>query len=90
METVGVRELRQNASKVLDRVRAGETVGVTDRGRAVARITPEPNSEWDALIESGLVRPPVSTKPLHTIKTLPAKSGTSMSELLSQLRDDER
>jgi prevent-host-death family protein len=37
---VGVRELRQNLSKYLDRVKAGETLTVTERGREVARIVP--------------------------------------------------
>ncbi len=36
MERVGVRELRRQASAILRRVAAGETVEVTDRGRSVA------------------------------------------------------
>ncbi len=36
MERVGVRELRREASAILRRVAAGETVEVTDRGRPVA------------------------------------------------------
>jgi prevent-host-death family protein len=36
--TVGVRELRQNLSKYLDRVKAGETLTVTERGKEVARL----------------------------------------------------
>ena len=36
MERVGVRELRRDASAILRRVAAGETVEVTDRGRAIA------------------------------------------------------
>jgi prevent-host-death family protein len=43
MERVGVRELRREASAILRRVAAGETVEVTDRGRSVAvllRATP--------------------------------------------------
>ena len=39
-ETVGVRELRQNLSKYLDRVKAGEDLVVTERGRVVARVVP--------------------------------------------------
>lgn len=35
---VGVRELRQNLSKYLDRVKAGETLTVTERGKEVARL----------------------------------------------------
>ncbi|MEJ7893760.1 MAG: type II toxin-antitoxin system prevent-host-death family antitoxin [Solirubrobacteraceae bacterium] len=38
--TVGVRELRQNLSRYLERVKLGESLVVTDRGTEVARITP--------------------------------------------------
>jgi prevent-host-death family protein len=41
MRLVGVRELKAHTSAVLRRVRErGETVGVTHRGRVVARIVP--------------------------------------------------
>jgi prevent-host-death family protein len=39
-ETVGVRELRQNLSRYLERVKAGEGLVVTERGRVVARLIP--------------------------------------------------
>lgn len=39
-ETVGVRELRQNLSKYLERVKEGEAFVVTERGQEVARLTP--------------------------------------------------
>lgn len=38
--TVAVRELRQNLSRYLDRVKAGESLVVTERGREVARLIP--------------------------------------------------
>jgi prevent-host-death family protein len=37
---VGVRELRQNLSRYLKRVKDGETLIVTVRGREVARLVP--------------------------------------------------
>ena len=40
MESVGVRELRQNASKVIRRVEAGEEIEVTVQGRPAARLVP--------------------------------------------------
>ena len=40
MMRVGVRELRQNLSRYLDRVKQGETLAVTERGREVARLAP--------------------------------------------------
>lgn len=40
MATVGVRELRQYLSRYLDRVKAGESLVVTEHGREVARLVP--------------------------------------------------
>jgi len=57
MEKIGVRELRQNASRYLRRVATGETLEVTDRGRAVARLVPiESGSARDRLIEERRLR----------------------------------
>src|SRR5260221_2655236 len=52
---VGVRELRQNLSVHLRRVLRGETLEVTDRGRAVAILAPLPPamSVLDRLIAEG-------------------------------------
>ena len=88
MSRVGVRELRQSASKVLDRVRAGEVVVVTERGRAVARIYPEPDSEWDSLIESGQLRPPYGAVALEDVE--PSVGPVSGSALLAESRVNER
>lgn len=40
MERVGVRELRQNLSVYLRRVKGGERLEVTERGEPVARLEP--------------------------------------------------
>jgi prevent-host-death family protein len=40
MDSVGVRELRQNLSRYLSQVKDGESFAVTERGREVARLTP--------------------------------------------------
>ena len=39
-DSVGVRQLRQNLSRYLDRVKQGEALVVTERGREVARLVP--------------------------------------------------
>jgi prevent-host-death family protein len=55
---VGIRELRADLSKLLKRVRAGEELVVTDRGKAVARIVPvEGESQWDRLVREGVIIP---------------------------------
>lgn len=43
-KTVGVRELRQNLSRYLERVKEGETLTVTERGHEVARLVPSPEA----------------------------------------------
>ena len=40
MRTAGVREARQNLSALLDEVRMGREVVITERGRPVARLVP--------------------------------------------------
>ena len=44
MDRIGVRELRQHASRYLARVANGEAIEVTDRGRPVARLVPVPSA----------------------------------------------
>ena len=46
MASVGVRELRQNLSRYLERVKAGEALDVTEHGRLVARLSPTADP-WD-------------------------------------------
>ena len=61
METIGLRELNQNPSRAVARVRAGVTVVVTDRGRPILRMVPEverPGSLHD-LVASGEATAPV-------------------------------
>jgi prevent-host-death family protein len=57
MERIGVRELRQQASAILRRVAAGETVEVTDRGRAVAVLVRAMPSGLARLEQEGMLRP---------------------------------
>lgn len=55
--TVGIRELKAHLSRHLRRVRSGTRLVVTERGRAIASITPVEtprNVEWaHALVASG-------------------------------------
>ena len=40
MKTAGVRQARQDLTALLDQVRKGREVTITDRGRPVARLVP--------------------------------------------------
>jgi len=57
---VGVRELRQNLSVFLRRVAAGQSIEVTERGRAVAVLAPLPDTSTPLgrLIAAGRVTIP--------------------------------
>jgi prevent-host-death family protein len=92
MERIGVRELRQHASRYLARVRAGETIEVTDRGRLVARLVPVREESWQDLIDAGVVIP--AEDPAVDLATIdlgpPVTDGPSLSQILEQLRDEER
>ncbi len=58
MSSIGVRELRQNASEYLRRVENGETFEVTDRGRPIALLSPIPTaSPLERLRATGAVEP---------------------------------
>lgn len=56
MERVGVRELRRDASGILRRVAAGESVEVADRGRPVAVLSRSMPSGLARLEREGLLR----------------------------------
>jgi len=57
-DRVGVRELRQDLSRYLRRVRRGERLVVTERGRPLAVLSPwaAAGDALDALIAEGRVR----------------------------------
>ena len=87
MGTVGVRELRQYATRVLQRVRKGEVVGVTDRGVLVAQIVPVPDDPWLAAEQAGTVIAPRRQGNVADIPTPPESPGQSATEILAELRD---
>ena len=57
MSTVGVRELRQNASEILREAEAGESATVTVAGRPVARIVPIGAEQWTRSLARRASRP---------------------------------
>jgi prevent-host-death family protein len=93
---VGVRELRQNLSVYLDRVKDGETLEVTEHGQAVAHLAPIPPqrvSRLEQLIAEGRVtaaRGDLSDYlAAHPPVALPEGS-SSVTETLIQMREEER
>jgi prevent-host-death family protein len=88
---VGVRELRQNLSIYLDKVKDGQTLQVTEFGRVVALLSPLPAeklSPFERMVREGRAIPPKgSFKDRRPPQ--PAPPGTpSTEELLEADRED--
>jgi prevent-host-death family protein len=98
MLSIGVRELRQNASKYLDRVKNGESIEVTERGVPVAMLAPVPakkNDLYDQLVADGTLIPAqgdllewLTDNP--PLPPEPGYEGPTATEILIQMREDER
>jgi prevent-host-death family protein len=82
---VGIRELRNQLSKWVARVRKGEEVVITDRGKPVARLVPVGGeSNFDRLVREGFIRPPRSKRRTRGMPRVKAKG--SVSELVIEDR----
>lgn len=91
MRSIGIRELRQHASRFLQLVRAGHTVRITDRGRPVALLVPIPDSGGvDSLVESGRARPARGDVLDLGAPPPPAKGASLPSDTLAEARRRER
>ena len=93
MKSIGVRELRQQASKYLREVERGETFEVTEHGRPVALLTPIPNKGvLDRMIAEGRATP--ATGDLDEFLSspmIPPKPGVPLpSAILARMREHER
>lgn len=85
-DTVGIRELKNGTSKIIDRVEAGEPITITRRGRPVARIVSTATPpHLAAMIAEGAVRPGSGTR--HVPKPVKARgSGKTAAEYVSEGR----
>ena len=84
VRSTGIRELKDNLSRFVRRIEAGERVAVTAHGRVVAELVPPAKgargrqSRYDELLAAGILRPPVETgDPLADWPTLRLPAGTA-------------
>ena len=80
---VGIRELRQDASRVIALVESGASITITRHGKPVAVINPPKKSKLDILIERGAITP--ATKKID-LRTWRPKAGIAPQELMDAIR----
>ena len=90
LKSVGVRDLRQNASKVLDAVKAGAIIEITEHGVPVARLAPIKRSLYDEYIESGLIKPAENPDWRPHPGRVKIKGSKTSTDVLMEMRAEER
>jgi prevent-host-death family protein len=99
MTMVSISQAKAKLSAILDRVRSGETVTITDRGRPVARLVPavgtdagDDEARLQRLERAGLIRRPPQRLDVEAFLARPkAKSRASVLEaLLEERRESDR
>ncbi len=89
---IGIRELKSKLSECVREVKAGRTIIVTERGRAVARIIPDSTPETESLQErlDRLVRTGAilwNGKRLPPAKPVPGLRGKCVSDIVIENRE---
>lgn len=98
MTTASISETKAKLSALLERVKAGEDVTITDRGVPVARIVPIPAGEvdWDERLErlerQGVIRRPTKKLDLDWFlsRPLPKSRESVLEALLEERRESDR
>ena len=86
-----MRDLGQNVSRVLARVKEGESLVVTEHGRPVARLVPyTTGTSLDEMIASGEVTPPSGDLQEFLARHKPVESEILGAKVLQEMRDEER
>ena len=69
MNTLGIKEFQQQASKISQRVQEGETFVILSRSKPVMKLSPVEDGEWEPLVDFTEFK----------------KGGIKLDELLSRL-----
>lgn len=84
---VGIRDLKQNPSKIIAKVKQGEAFTVTERGVPVAKLVPIAEDPFTQLVQEGVIRLPEGNLDLSLIRPQKSPLGLTSEELLAEDRD---
>jgi prevent-host-death family protein len=87
MTIIPHRELRNQSSKILERVKNGETIDVTNNGEIAATLIPPSASPFERLLLAGQVRP-AAKGPIDFLGLPRVTSEAGTAEILDDLRGD--
>jgi prevent-host-death family protein len=95
MDSVTVSELNRQTARVLDRIKAGESLEISEYGQPIARLLPATpttgSALLDRLIAQGRAIPATNLGPIPpTPPRDNAGESASLSAALAEMRDDER
>ena len=86
---VGIRDLRDHLSAYLERVKAGETITVTEHGRPIARLVPDQPRSARLLELAAQGRVTLATEPFIRWSEVPrVKYEGSIQDLIDEIRGD--
>lgn len=88
MHRIGLRELRQHASRYVDLVAKGESLEIAVRGRPVARMVPIAEDSWEDMIARGEIVPATAAGDL--LDEPPGDYGIDVSAELRRMRTEDR
>lgn len=89
MRQVGIKELKRDASAIVDAVEAGEMIVITRRGTPVARIGPvAAPARVQRLVDQGLMSWPAV--PTHVPDVGPAVTAGDGPPISQQVLEDRR
>ncbi len=96
MKRASITEAKNNLSALIDRVKAGSSVLIVDRGRPVARLEPVTGNDADdagrlaRLVRDGAVRPARGALPKALFTRKPPRSPENGVSALRALLDERR
>jgi len=79
MTSISLAEAKAHLSELVERALAGETVGITRRGKLVAQIAP-----------ARPPRKPIDAAALQALTRTMTRQTVSAGDFIRQMRDDER
>ena len=88
--SVGVRELRQSASQLLDQVKNGLVIEITEHGVPVAQLVPINKSLYEEYLESRRIIPARNPNRVFTMPKGKISKGKQLSEILIEDRREAR